>query len=116
MTENVEASNAKEEIAEIVEKCNFCGLCKELDPVFRATRDEAQSARGKAILFSEGIFDDDVFNLALSGSCKASCPFKIDIDKAVRKARQIMNIIGRENEKNREMLDRILNKKGPYAD
>lgn len=112
----IEINNAKEEIREIVEKCNFCGLCKELDPVFRVLRDEAGSPRGLAILFSEKIYDKDIFSNPLSGLCKSSCPFKIDLDEAIRKARMILNIEGKEHPENRKMLDKILSKKNPYLD
>jgi len=115
MAENdVEINNAIEEINEIIEKCNHCGLCKELDPIFRVLRQEELSPRGKAILFSEKIFDKSVFDDCLCGLCKVSCPFKINMDEAIRKARKIMNLRGSENLKNKEMLAKILEKKNPY--
>lgn len=112
--DEVGIQNAKEEIQEIVEKCNKCGLCKELDPVFKVLRDESQSSRGKAILFSKRIFDDEIFDDPLSGMCKEKCPFDIDIDKAIRKARQVLNLKERENPINKKILQRIENKENPF--
>ena len=111
---NIESNNAKEEISEIVEKCNRCGLCKELDPVFRVLREEALSPRGRAILFSKRICDKSVFDHPLPGICKGSCPFDIDIDKAIRRARKIMNLKNQQDKENKIMLEKIKNNKNPF--
>jgi Fe-S oxidoreductase len=112
----VEIENTKEEILEIIEKCNFCGLCKQLDPVFRIIKEESQSPRGWVILFEKKVFNKDVFDYPLSGVCKESCPFNIDIDNAIRKARKILNLKGQENPVNKEILKKIKNKENPYKD
>lgn len=111
---SIEITNAKEEISEIIELCNYCGLCKEIDPVFRVLREEALTARGRAILFSKGIFDRSVFDFSLCGQCKIKCPFGIDIDEAVRRARKIVNLRNREHPENKKMLDKILNRQNPF--
>ena len=114
--ENVEITNAKQEIKEIVEPCNFCGICKEIDPVFRVLREEAISSRGRSILFNKGAFNKSVFNSTLDGSCKHICPFGIDIDAAIRKARKIMNLKGHEDPANKKILEKIKNKQNPFID
>lgn len=114
--EKIEIENAKEEILEIVEKCNKCGLCKELDPIFRVFREEALSPRGRCILFSKKIYDPEIFDDPLSGICKQTCPFEIDIDSAIRKARKILNIRGKENEMNKNFLKRIKDKQNPFSE
>lgn len=111
---NIEINNAKQEIEEIVEKCNCCGLCKELDPVFKILKEEPVSPRGRAILFSNHIFEKNVFESPLPGLCKISCPFKIDIDEAIRKARLILNLRGKENEENKKILNKIIKKENPF--
>jgi len=113
---NIEANNAKEEILEIIEKCNTCGLCKELDPVFRVLREEALSPRGRAILFSRKSYDKTIFDHPLPGICKESCPFNIDIDQAIRKARKILNSKNQQHPENKKMLERIKNNKNPFED
>lgn len=115
MSDDVGIQNAKEEIREMIEKCNKCGLCKELDPIFRIFREEALSSRGKAILFSKNDFDRSLFDNPLCGQCKEKCPFDVDIDNAVRKARQILNLKGKEHEKNKEFLAKIKNNENPFS-
>lgn len=112
--DSIEINNAKQEIQEIVEKCNYCGLCKELDPVFKVLREEAQSSRGRAILFSKNIFDKNIFADPLSGQCKISCPFDIDLDLAIRKARKVLNLKNRQHSANKKILKKIQNKQNPF--
>ena len=118
MTDKIEINNAKEEILGIVEQCNKCGLCKENDCVFKALREEAMSSRGRATLLVQplGTIDKTLFNHVLDGTCKQSCPFNIDIDDAIRKARRILNAKGKENEVNKEILNRIKNKQNPFLE
>ena len=116
MTEkNIEVSNAFEELREIVEKCNHCGICKALDPIFRATREESLSPRGRAALFSKEIVDSSAFDYAMCGACAEKCPFNIDMDEAVRKARKILNLEEKENPENQRMLKRVIEKKNPFT-
>ena len=114
--EDIEVSNAKEEIQEIIDKCNSCGLCKELDPVFRVLKEESLSPRGLAALFSKNQYTKDIFNYSLCGICKEKCPFNIDIDAAVRKARKILNLRNKEDKENKKLLEKTLNKENPFSD
>ncbi len=110
----IEMSNAKEEIQEILEKCNRCGLCKELDPVYRISREEALSPRGRTILFSKKIYDSSVFEHPLCGQCAVKCPFALNIDKATRLARKILNLKNKEHPVNQKILSKIENKQNPF--
>jgi glycolate oxidase iron-sulfur subunit len=110
----VETDNAKEEIIEILEKCTKCGLCKELCPVFKALREEQTSPRGHAILLSNKFFDKIIFDCSLCKACEEKCPFRLEICKAIRKARFVLNTKGRENPENKKLLKRLEEKKNPY--
>ena len=110
----IEQDNAKEEIAEIAEKCIKCGLCKELCPVFKILREEQHSPRGHAILLSNKIFDKAVFDCALCKACEEKCPLDLKICTAIKKARQVLNLKGKENPENKKMLQKIMAKENPY--
>jgi len=112
----IEINNAREEILEILETCNKCGLCKEHDCVFKALREEAMSSRGRAILLTEalGTLDKTLFDHPLDGTCKQDCPFNIDIDDAIRKSRRILNAKGKEHPVNKKILKKILDGNNPH--
>ena len=110
----IELNNAKEEAIEALEKCTRCGLCKELCPVFRALREEQTSPRGHAILISNKIFEKIIFDCTLCKACEEKCPFNLEICKAIKKARQVLAIKGREHEEYKKMLKKIMNKENPY--
>lgn len=111
----LELNNAKEEIIEILEKCIKCGLCKELCPVFYVLREEQSSPRGHAILLSNKIFDKIVFDCTLCKACEQKCPLNLEICRAIKKARLILNLKGKENSENKNALKKIENKQNPYS-
>jgi len=111
---NLEINNAKEEIIEIFEKCTRCGLCKELCPVFKVLREEQSSPRGHAILLSNKIYEKILFDCTLCKACELKCPFNLEICKAIKKARFILNSKGKENSENEKILKRIEESKNPY--
>jgi glycolate oxidase iron-sulfur subunit len=111
---DVEEKNAKEEVIEIMEKCIKCGLCKELCPVFKEILEEQYSPRGHAILLSNKIYEDFVFDCTLCKACEEKCPLNLEICKAIRKARQALNLKGKEHPKNKEPLRRFSEGKNPY--
>jgi glycolate oxidase iron-sulfur subunit len=110
----IETSNAREEIIEIFEKCTRCGLCKELCSVFKVLREEQFSPRGHAILLSNKIIDKIVFDCSLCKACEEKCPFHLEICKAIKKARFILNEKGRENLELKKMLKRLNEGENPY--
>lgn len=110
----VELENAKEEILDLIgDHVNCIGLCKELDPIYLILREEAMSARGKSILFSKKQFDKSVFDHTLCASSQ-HCPFHKNMDNAIRKARKILNLQGREHPVNREMVRKIMDNENPF--
>jgi glycolate oxidase iron-sulfur subunit len=111
---NIEEKNAKEEILEIFDKCNRCGLCKELCPVFRVLKEEQYSPRAHAILLSNKVFEELVFKCSLCKACEKKCPFNLKICQAMQKARQVLNLRGKENPKIKAMLRKVENKENPW--
>lgn len=111
---NIEVSNAKEEILEILEKCIKCGLCKELCPVFKVLREEQSSPRGHAILLSDKIFDKVVFTCSLCKACEEKCPLDLKICRAIRKARFVLNTKSKECSGNQKLVKNLLERGSPY--
>jgi len=111
----IEQDNAKEEITELLEKCNKCGLCKELCPVFKIIREEQFSPRGHAILLSNKTIDKIVFDCTLCKACEEKCLFNLKICKAIKRARQILNLKEKDNQKSKEMLKKFEEKKNPFV-
>jgi len=111
---NLEEKNTKEEILEIFDKCNRCGLCKELCPVFKVLKEEQYSPRAHAILLSNKVFEELVFNCSLCKACEKKCPFNLKICNAIQKARQVLNLRGKENPKIKAMLRKADNKENPW--
>jgi len=111
---SVEEKNIREEISEIAEKCVKCGLCKELCPVFKILREEQYSPRGHMILLSNKIYDKMVFDCTLCRACEEKCPLNLKICAAVKKARNILNLKGKENAKNKEILKKLTEEKTAY--
>ena len=104
---SIESENAKEEIKEIVEKCVKCGICKQTDSVFRVQREEQFSARGKAILLNNGIYNHTVYMDNLSGACEKICPLNIKMHEAIIKARKILVEEDKASEKAKEIIDNL---------
>ncbi|MBM3247105.1 (Fe-S)-binding protein [Candidatus Pacearchaeota archaeon] len=111
---NIEEKNTKEEILEIFDKCNRCGLCKELCPVFKVLKEEQYSPRAHAILLSNKVFEELVFKCSLCKACEKKCPFNLKICNAIQKARQVLNLRGKENPNMKEMLRKLENKENPW--
>lgn len=80
-------------IFQLLQKCSFCGLCRDGCPEFLKTKVEASSPRGKvAILFyliskfliSNSIIDKiGVHCLNCNSICKTKCPVNIDIKEII---------------------------------
>lgn len=111
---SIEEKNIREEINEIVEKCIKCGLCKELCPVFNVLREEQSSPRGHAILLSKKIYDEILFDCTLCRVCEEKCPLSLKLCTAIRKARNTLNLKGKEIPENKKILKNIEEKKNPY--
>jgi len=113
---SIEEKNIREDIVEILEKCNACGLCKELCPVFRILKEEQTSPRGHSILLSNKIFSELVYQCSLCKACEVKCPFNLQICRAMKKARQVLAMKGQdENQKNlKNILKKVEQKENPY--
>ena len=93
--DKIEADNLMEEVAEILEPCIKCGMCKSLCSVFNVLRTETVSPRGKAIVLSEKILDKVVFECALCRGCEQKCPLGVKVCDAVLKTREAMVLRGK---------------------
>ena len=102
--DKIEADNLMEEVAEILEPCIKCGLCKSLCPVFRVLREESVSPRGKVILLSDKILDKAIFECNLCRGCEQICPLNVKVCDAVLKAREAMVLRGKGLKSNEEMI------------
>lgn len=114
MVNDLEIKNAKNEILEIFDKCNRCGMCKELCPVFRTLRQEDLSPRGHAILLSNKVIDKMVLDCTLCRACEEKCPFNLEICKAIKRARQVLNLKSQENPELKALAKKISEGKNPY--
>jgi len=105
--EKIEANNIKEEVRDIVEKCVKCGMCKANCPVFKTLREESTSPRGHAILLSEDVYDKILFKCNLCKACEKNCPLDVKLCEAIRKAREVLVLEGKELDGNKEMIKNI---------
>jgi glycolate oxidase iron-sulfur subunit len=68
-------------------KCNLCGKCKQVCPVFRVTKLEKLSPRGKALLIKNKINSNAFLQCTLCRACKEICPQGYDLPKEIIKFR-----------------------------
>ena len=112
---SIESENIYEEVKEILEGCIRCGKCNEGCPVFKIVREEPYSPRGFISLFDEKIFDKIVYNCTLCKSCEVKCPLNLKICDAILKARKVLVGLGRDNEKNKEMIKNLVKSGNVYG-
>ncbi len=86
--------------AELVERCNGCGTCRQIDsdvmcPTYRASEEEVQTTRGRANMLRAAIsgdlpedelhserFQSEVLDLCVGcKGCKSDCPTGVDMAK-----------------------------------
>jgi len=103
----VEIDNAKEEIKEMIEKCNRCGKCRKLCPVLRVMREEQYSPRGQAIILDNGFFEKLVYSCTLCKACEKQCPLDLKLCTAFIKARQILVEQKKELPENKKMISNL---------
>lgn len=113
--DKIEAENLINEIKEILSPCVNCGMCKANCGVFRVLREESISPRGKAILLNESILDKIVFQCNLCKACEEKCPLNLKICEAIRKARQVLVLSGKELKENKEMIENIRKTGNPFG-
>jgi glycolate oxidase iron-sulfur subunit len=112
---DIEEKNAREEVQELLERCTRCGLCKELCPPFLVLREEDKSPRAHAILLSNKQFSDIIWQCTLCRACEEKCPFKLEMCKAIKKARQVTNLRGRENSEMKKIIKKMNLGDNPYS-
>lgn len=113
--DKIEAENLINEIQEILEPCVKCGMCKSLCPVFKILREEAYSPRGHAILLNEKIIEKIVFECNLCKACEEKCPLNLKICDAIKKAREVLVLKGKELSQNKEMIENIRKTGNPFG-
>jgi len=113
--EKIEAENLINEIQEILEPCVKCGMCKSLCPVFKILREEAFSPRGHAILLNDKIIEKIVFECNLCKACEERCPLNLKICDAIKKAREVLVLKGKELSQNKEMIENIRKTGNPFG-
>jgi Fe-S oxidoreductase len=93
-----------EEMKEILKMCRFCFMCRHACPVFLATKIDANTPRGHALLISkidENMLDwsediiDKVYQCSQCSLCKELCEFHWEEDKLIQKARETIVTIGK---------------------
>src|SRR4030042_6103500 len=93
-----------EKTKEILKMCRFCFMCRHACPVFLATKIDANTPRGHALLISkidENMMDwsediiDKVYECSQCSLCKELCEFHWEEDTLIQKARETIVAIGR---------------------
>ncbi len=86
-----------EELGEILQKCNKCGLCLAGCPTYKVTGIEWTSARGRVALLRNAILDqkleladlnDPIFNCLTCNGCTEHCPPAVPTGDLIFRARQ----------------------------
>ncbi len=111
----IEIKNLQEEISEILEPCVKCGMCKSLCPVFKAMQEEYYSPRGRSIMLPKKLINELAFKCTFCRACEKSCPLKIKVYEATKKAREILNLQDQELESNKEMMKNIRETGNPFG-
>jgi len=111
---NVELDNLIEEIQETLNPCIKCGMCKSLCPVFKILKQEEISPRGHSILLNEKKLNELVFQCTLCKACEEKCPLNLKICDAMKKAREVLVLQGKELKTNKEMIKNIRETGSPF--
>ena len=90
-----------------IEKCNLCGFCKGVCPLYRISPRETKSPRGFMILIKEKKVNKIMNSCLLCNACEKECPAGVEINKEIIKAKEklILNLI--ENSTNKKMKQNI---------
>jgi len=91
--------NKLQELYEEISKCNKCGFCQSVCPVFQETRIEGSVARGRLALIRETVegqiafdheFKDTLYECLLCKNCVENCPGGVIGDSILLAARETM--------------------------
>ncbi len=109
MTERKEGERKNE-----VDMCSLCGFCKAGCPVFRATKNERYSPRGKAILVKNNEMEKDTFmKCTLCGQCEKNCPVSVEFGFSEIRERLVRE--GKETEANKRMIGNVRKYGNPFG-
>ena len=103
----IQEKNALNQIKEILEPCINCGLCKSLCPFFRVSKEEHLSPRGQVILLQNKVLDYNLFKCSLCKACEKNCPSNIKICDAIKLARKIRVLRGKELKENQKLVESV---------
>ncbi|MFC1966640.1 (Fe-S)-binding protein [Chloroflexota bacterium] len=90
---------AAEEIAEVLQRCNKCGLCLAGCPIYKVTGVEWTTARGRITLIRSALLDhqleiselkEPVYNCLTCNGCVEHCPAGVMTGEIIFKAREEM--------------------------
>ena len=92
-------SSVAEEIAEVLQRCNKCGLCLAGCPIYKVTGVEWTNARGRLALIRSALLDhrleldeleEPIFNCLTCNGCIEHCPPAVPTGEIILKAREEM--------------------------
>tara|TARA_Y100000310_G_scaffold203848_1_gene204098 strand:+ start:207 stop:500 length:294 start_codon:yes stop_codon:yes gene_type:complete len=93
-------------------KCNECGLCKEVCPAFKILRRESVSPRGYAIMQKKEVYDRVFYFCVLCGNCERVCPYGIKLKLQEFRERHIEE--GVDTQANKEMIANLKKNGVPF--
>ncbi|MBS3112609.1 (Fe-S)-binding protein [Candidatus Woesearchaeota archaeon] len=97
------------------QKCNTCGLCKAICPVYNITKNETKSPRSKLVLIKENLLSEQFHECLMCDSCKHECPSEIDIPKEVKKVRTVLVNTFQESDEGKVIMKNLRDKGNIYG-
>jgi len=98
-----------------VDRCIFCGLCRQDSQLLKLTHKETLSSRGKALLIKKGVLDKIFYIDPVNNITVKSCPTNVNIAEGVRMQREKMVENGIETKANRRMIENLREFGSPYG-
>ena len=97
-----------------INKCTHCGLCRKACPVFRATLNESDSPRGKALLIKNEKISKVLLRCTACENCENTCPLKIKFDFKKLRAKLLQKT--KESPENKKMIENIRKYGNPFGE
>jgi Fe-S oxidoreductase len=96
-----------------IDKCSLCGFCKFNCPTYKASLNEKNGPRGRAVMLKNNFSDTSFYNCTLCKACKVECP--ADVDLELNKVRENLVKKGVETEANKKMIENIRKYGNPFG-